>query len=73
MSCDLNSEMTEEEAIRMEKSGMGIGGGIDKGEATLFGAQPALTPATARWRGSSVTPSLWTLAAAPAHRREEAF
>ena len=36
MSNELNSEMTEEEAERMQRSGMGIGGGLDKGEATLF-------------------------------------
>ena len=36
MANELNSEMTEEEAERMQRSGMGIGGGLDKGEATLF-------------------------------------
>ena len=36
MATELNSEMTEEEAERMQRSGMGIGGGLDKGEATLF-------------------------------------
>ena len=38
MQQELNSEMTEEEMARLEKSGMGIGGGLDKGEAELFGA-----------------------------------
>ena len=36
MAQELNSEMTEEEQERMLKSGMGIGGGIDKGETELF-------------------------------------
>lgn len=33
---ELDSEMTDEQRERMEKSGMGIGGGLDKGEAVLF-------------------------------------
>jgi len=32
----LDSEMTEEERQRMEKSGMGVGGGLNKGEEKLF-------------------------------------
>ena len=46
MSKELDSEMTDEQRERMEKSGMGVGGGIDKGEATLFGARrrPSLQP-----------------------------
>ena len=39
----LDSEMTEEEAARIEKSGMGTGmGGINTGEAQLFGALAAM-------------------------------
>ena len=37
----LDTEMTEEEAQRMEKSGMGVGGGLNKGEAQLFGTLAA--------------------------------
>jgi len=33
---ELDSEMTEEEKARREKSGMGVGGGLNKGEAVLF-------------------------------------
>jgi len=33
---ELDSEMTEEQRERMEKSGMGVGGGINKGEENLF-------------------------------------
>ncbi len=32
----LDSEMTEEDRQRMEKSGMGVGGGLNKGEEKLF-------------------------------------
>ena len=36
---ELNSEMTDEQRERMLKSGMGVsGGGLDKGEAELFGS-----------------------------------
>ena len=39
----LDAEMTEEEAARMEKSGMGTGmGGINAGEEQLFGALAAM-------------------------------
>ena len=39
----LDSEMTEEEAARIEKAGMGIGmGGINTGEEQLFGALAAM-------------------------------
>lgn len=38
LSRELDSEMTEEERQRLEKSGMGVGGGVNKGEAVLFGA-----------------------------------
>ena len=31
--------MSEEQRQRMEKSGMGIGGGLNKGEDNLFGAR----------------------------------
>ena len=46
MNQELNSEMTEEERERLEKSGMGIGGGLNKGEDTLFGACRARTLCT---------------------------
>ena len=36
MSKELDTEMTDEQRERLEKSGMGIGGGLDKGEAELF-------------------------------------
>lgn len=36
MKQELDSEMTEEQRQRMEKSGMGIGGGLNKGEDQLF-------------------------------------
>lgn len=36
MKQELDSEMTEEQRERLEKSGMGIGGGLNKGEAQLF-------------------------------------
>ena len=38
MAAELDSEMTEEERERKLKSGMGIGGGLEKGEDELFGA-----------------------------------
>ena len=38
MMQELDSEMTEEQRQRMEKSGMGVGGGLNKGEDILFGA-----------------------------------
>ena len=39
----LDSEMTEEEAARIQKSGMGTGvGGINTGEEQLFGALAAM-------------------------------
>jgi ATP-binding cassette subfamily F protein 2 len=37
MSKELDSEMTEEERARKEKSGMGLFGGVNKGEEQLFG------------------------------------
>lgn len=37
MNKELDSEMTEEERQRKEKAGMGLFGGINKGEETLFG------------------------------------
>ena len=36
MSKELDSEMTEEERARKEKSGMGLFGGVNKGEEQLF-------------------------------------
>ena len=39
MNNELNSEMTDEQRERMEKAGMGIGGGVNKGEAVLFEAK----------------------------------
>eukprot|EP00966_Prymnesium_polylepis_P211662 4901598-Prymnesium_polylepis.1 len=38
MQKELDSEMTEEERAAKEKSGMGVFGGINKGEEQLFGA-----------------------------------
>ena len=35
---ELDSEMTEEDRERMVNRGMGVGGGLDKGETQLFGA-----------------------------------
>ena len=41
MQKELDSEMTEEQRQRMEKQGMGgVGGGLNKGQDTLFGACP---------------------------------
>ena len=37
MAKELDSEMSEEQRQRMEKSGMGVGGGLNKGEDALFG------------------------------------
>ena len=38
---ELDTEMTEEEKERMERSGMGVGkGGINSGETELFSARP---------------------------------
>lgn len=42
MQKELDSEMTEEERAAKEKSGMGIFGGLNKGEEQLFGI-PKLT------------------------------
>mmetsp|Transcript_28586 Transcript_28586/g.87476 ORF Transcript_28586/g.87476 Transcript_28586/m.87476 type:complete len:702 (+) Transcript_28586:96-2201(+) len=36
MAKELDSEMSEEQRQRMEKSGMGVGGGLNKGEDALF-------------------------------------
>jgi len=36
MAKELDNEMTEEEAARMEKKGMGLFGGVNKGEEVLF-------------------------------------
>lgn len=36
MKQELDSEMTEEQKERMANSGMGIGGGLNKGEDQLF-------------------------------------
>ena len=38
MQKELDSEMTEEERAAKEKSGMGLFGGLNKGEDQLFGA-----------------------------------
>tara|TARA_B110000046_G_C12833342_1_gene330342 strand:+ start:323 stop:481 length:159 start_codon:yes stop_codon:yes gene_type:complete len=38
MAKELDTEMTEEEAARLEKKGMGLFGGVNKGEEVLFGA-----------------------------------
>ena len=38
MNQELNAEMTDEERERKEKSGMGLFGGVNKGEEILFGA-----------------------------------
>ena len=38
LAAQLDSEMSFEERERMERSGMGVGGGLNKGEDQLFGA-----------------------------------
>ena len=50
MQKELDSEMTEEERAAKEKAGMGLYGGLNKGEDELFGApnHAAANPAPAR-------------------------
>ena len=50
MQQELDSEMTEEERAAKEKSGMGLYGGLNKGEDELFGAA---TNTAARLRPTS--------------------
>ena len=52
LAAQLDSEMSFEERERMERSGMGVGGGLNKGEDQLFGACPAM--ASGSWeRGAA--------------------
>ena len=48
MKQELDSEMTEEDRQRIQKSGMGVGGGLNKGEDQLFGALKGSAPSLAR-------------------------
>jgi hypothetical protein len=53
MAKELDSEMTDEQRERMEKSGMGIGGGVNKGEDSLFGESVCLGSASWQHQGTS--------------------
>jgi hypothetical protein len=73
LAAQLDSEMSFEERERMERSGMGIGNGLNKGEDQLFGAPAGhrrihLTARAAR-RLWAAAPRAWARRArAPARR-----
>ena len=65
MKQELDSEMSEEQRERMEKSGMGIGGGLNKGEDQLFGTRLLTASAAARSGREPLTRALCQLGREP--------